>query len=199
MNKLELLEQLKVEIEGANLPLKDSATNMVFGRGNINPQILFIGEAPGANEDLQGLPFVGAAGKNLDKIIEKASISTDSYYIANILKYRPPNNRDPNIDEIKSHTPYLVKQIKILKPKVIVTLGNYATKFVLANFSSEIDKIDGITKVHGKFFDKKLDDLEFKVMPIYHPAAIIYNRGLQKDFEDDFIRLSEFLKQKTMF
>jgi DNA polymerase len=194
MNKKELLEELKIKTHDANLPLKDTATNIVFGKGCENAPILFIGEAPGANEDLQGIPFVGKAGKKLDQLIESIGLDKNNYYVANILKYRPPNNRNPNMDEIKSHTPFLVDQINIIQPKVIVTLGNFSTKFVLADFNPDnMDTINGITKIHGQIFDKTINNISFKVMPLYHPAATIYNRELEKDLDSDFLKIKELL------
>src|SRR3989344_1546159 len=106
--------------------------NIVVGKGNLNADILFVGEAPGKNEDEQGLPFVGKAGKNLDELLAKVGLSLEDVYIANILKCRPPENRDPLPEEFKAHTPWLLHQIKEIKPKVICSLGNYATKFFLA-------------------------------------------------------------------
>src|SRR3989338_11315767 len=142
----EIEERCKLAV----LPLKESATNLVFGKGNSKAEVMMVGESPGANEDLQGLPFVGAAGKNLDKLLANVGLSLNDVYIANILKYRPPENRDPLPEEIRAHTPWLVKQIEDIKPKVICSLGNYATKFFLAN--GDVDKMDeqpGITSVHG--------------------------------------------------
>ncbi len=185
-NKKESLEEIKKEILRAKLPLNESATNLVFGKGNIDAEIMFIGESPGRNEDLQGLPFVGAAGKNLDKMLNEVGLSLDNIYIANILKYRPPGNRDPTSDEIRAHTPYLRKQIAAIKPKVICSLGNYATKFFLAG--GEVDKMnsqEGITRVHGKVREIDFEGLKIKLIPLFHPAAIIYNRGLIKSWEED--------------
>jgi len=152
-------------------------TNIVVGKGNVDADILFVGEAPGRNEDLQGIAFVGAAGKNLDKLLENVGLSLDDVYIANILKCRPPENRDPLPDEIKAHTPWLLKQIKDMKPKVVCSLGNYATKFFLA--LGDVDKMvsmPGISSVHGKVRDIEIDGLRIKLIPLFHPAAIIYNR-----------------------
>lgn len=152
-------------------------TNIVVGKGNPEAKIIFIGEAPGKNEDLQGLPFVGAAGKNLDKLLDSVGLSLEDVYIANILKCRPPLNRDPLPDEIKAHTPWLLKQIKEMKPKAVCSLGNYATKFFLAGGNVD-DMINqpGITQVHGQVREIEMDGLKFKLIPLFHPAAIIYNR-----------------------
>jgi len=151
--------------------------NIVVGKGNFNSDILFVGEAPGRNEDEQGLPFVGAAGKNLDKLLENVGLSLEDIYVANILKCRPPMNRDPLPEEIRAHTPWLLKQIKDMQPKVVCSLGNYATKFFLSG--GEVDKMKeqpGITQVHGQPREIELDGVKFKLIPLFHPAAIIYNR-----------------------
>ena len=154
-----------------------NCTNIVVGKGNVNADILFVGEAPGRNEDLQGLPFVGAAGKNLNRLLEKVGLSLKEVYIANILKCRPPENRDPTDEEIKAHTPWLLKQIKDMKPKVVCSLGNYATKFFLASGDVDLMKEQpGITQVHGNVREVEMDSLKFKLIPLFHPAAIIYNR-----------------------
>jgi len=157
--------------------LFEDCTNLVVGKGNKGADILFVGEAPGRNEDLEGLPFVGAAGKNLDKLLEKVGISIEDIYVANILKCRPPENRDPLPEEMKVHTPWLLKQIREMKPKVVCSLGNYATKFFLAR--GNIDKMgsqQGITLVHGKVREVEMNGLRFRLVPLFHPAAIIYNR-----------------------
>src|SRR3989344_867052 len=184
--KEKLLEEVKKEALEADLPLKKEATNLVFGKGKADAPILFVGEAPGRNEDLQGLPFVGAAGKNLDKLLHDVGLSLDDVYIANILKYRPPENRGPLPDEIKTHTPYLIKQIKAIRPNVICSLGNYATKFFLAGMDvDKMDKQEGITKLHGKIREIEFDGMKIKLIPLFHPAAIIYNRSLIAEWEKD--------------
>ncbi|MCK5321162.1 uracil-DNA glycosylase [Candidatus Pacearchaeota archaeon] len=152
-------------------------TNIVVGKGNVNADILFVGEAPGRNEDLQGLAFVGAAGKNLDKLLANVGLSLDDVYIANILKCRPPENRDPTDEEIRAHTPWLLKQIRDMNPKVVCSLGNYATKFFLALGNIDLMKEQpGITQVHGKVREIEIEEIRFKLIPLFHPAAIIYNR-----------------------
>ncbi len=152
-------------------------TNFVVGKGNPRADILFVGEAPGKNEDEQGFPFVGAAGKNLDKLLEKVGLNLDDVYIANILKCRPPENRDPLPEEIKIHTPWLLKQIKEMKPKVVCSLGNYATKFFLSSGKVDLMKGQpGITQVHGSVKEIEIDGVSLKLIPLFHPAAIIYNR-----------------------
>ena len=177
-----------------------NCTNIVVGKGNLSADILFVGEAPGRNEDLQGLPFVGAAGKNLDKLLADVGLSMDDVYIANILKCRPPENRDPNPEEIKAHTPWLLKQIEEIKPKVVCSLGNYATKFFLAESNLELMKSQpGITSVHGKVKQIKINGQEIKLIPLFHPAAIIYNRNLLDEWKKDIEIVKAELSQKILF
>ena len=169
--------------------------NIVVGKGNVNAKILFVGEAPGRNEDEQGFPFVGAAGKNLDKLLFNVGLSLDRIYVANILKCRPPENRNPLPEEIKLHTPWLIKQIKEMKPSVVCSLGNYATKFFLANGDvTEMDKQSGITLLHGKVHELDFQGLKIKLIPLFHPAAIIYNQRLKPLWEQDM----EIVKQNII-
>jgi uracil-DNA glycosylase len=166
--------------------LFEDCTNIVVGKGSLESDIMFVGEAPGKKEDEIGEPFVGAAGKNLDKLLDNVGLSLDDIYVANILKCRPPENRDPTNEEIVAHTPWLLKQIGEIKPKVVCSLGNYATKFFMALGKVEGMKSQpGITKVHGKVQDCVLrwqgaggreQVVEFRLIPLFHPAAIIYNR-----------------------
>jgi DNA polymerase len=200
MGKQEELDKLRDKTISADLPLKEGAIQIVMGKGSAEAEIMFIGEAPGRNEDLQGMPFVGAAGKNLDKLLNEVGLSMDDVYIANILKYRPPENRNPSNDEIKAHTPWLIEQIKVIKPKVICTLGNYATKFFLAD--GQVDKMDempGITQVHGKVKMIDFNGLKIKLIPLFHPAAIIYNRKLIEEWEKDMITVKKEIGQKSLF
>lgn len=177
--------------------------NIVIGRGNENAKIMFVGEAPGRNEDEQGLPFVGAAGKNLDKLLNKVGLTIEDIYIANILKCRPPENRNPLPEEIKLHTPWLVEQIKKIKPKVICSLGNYSTKFFLANGEvGHMDKMPGITSVHGKPKVIEFHGLTIQLLPLFHPAAIIYNQKLLPLWEKDMEivkRIADETKNGTKF
>lgn len=197
---MESFEELKMKAEEANLPLKEGSTNIVFGKGNENADILFIGEAPGRNEDLEGLPFVGAAGKNLDKLLAKVGLSLDDIYIANILKYRPPENRDPSVDEIKAHTPWLIEQIKVMKPKVVCSLGNYATKFFLADLDPDKMKDqEGITKLHGVPRMIEVLGIKIKLIPLFHPAAIIYNQKLIPLWGADMEIVKKEIVQKELF
>jgi len=189
------LDAIKKRIEKELVcPLKDAATNIVFGKGNPDADLLFIGEAPGEKEDKQGIPFVGRAGKQLDGLLRSIDLTLEDVYIANILKYRPPNNRDPKPEEIANHTPYLLEQIKKIKPKVIATLGNFSTKFVLAGFNVEgMKKIGGISLLHGKPTKQNLDETTFTVLPLYHPAAMLYRPALRESLEKDFLVIKTLL------
>jgi uracil-DNA glycosylase family 4 len=195
MSKIEDLENVKQKIlTGMDCPLKDTAKNLVFGKGNPDASIIFIGEAPGAQEDEQGIPFVGPAGKELDKLLRSINLTLDDAYIANILKYRPPNNRDPTVDEICRHAPYLIEQIKIIRPRIICTLGNYSTKFVLAHFNIPgMKNIPGITGLHGRVHHLNIDGMDFMVIPLYHPAAMLYNPVLRTVLGEDFLKMGEIL------
>lgn len=194
--KLKLIEKATVD---ANLPLKETAKNLVFGKGNPDASIVFIGEAAGRNEDEQGFPFVGAAGKNLDKLLEKVGLSMEDVYIANILKYRPPENRNPSDEEIRAHTPWLLKQIEVIQPKVICSLGNYATKFFLAGTDTDgMKNQPGITTVHGKVKMIEINGLSVKLIPLFHPAAIIYNRSLLGEWEKDIEIVKKEILQNSL-
>jgi uracil-DNA glycosylase len=203
MNNEYLLEELRKKVLAADLPLKEGATNLVFGKGNANAEIMFVGEAAGRNEDLQGIPFVGAAGKNLDKLLKEVGLTLDDIYITNILKYRPPENRGPLPEEIRAHTPWLIEQIKQIKPKVICSLGNYSTKFFMSEGNVDLmDKQPGITSVHGKVRFVNINGVNIKLIPLFHPAAIIYKRALiplwEKDMEIVKAEVSESVAQKEL-
>lgn len=196
-SNLELLNMLEQKTSEADVPLKETAINLVFGKGNPNAQILFIGEAPGKNEDEQGYPFVGTAGKKLNSFLELINLKLEDIYIANILKYRPPKNRDPNKEEIRTHAPFLIEQIKIIKPKIIATLGNFATKFIVGNLTVEgMKDIPGITEIHGQLKEIKIENQICHVMPLFHPAATIYNRKLLPDLEADFQKMGRIINDK---
>lgn len=166
-------------------PLADGRTNVVFGTGNPQARVLIVGEAPGKNEDLQGVPFVGAAGQYLNELLAYAGLRREDVYIANVLKCRPPGNRNPLPSEIEVCTPFLREQTRTIDPLFIVTLGNFATKFIL-----KTDR--GITGLHGKLYQTG----KFKVFPVFHPAAAIYDRRKRTDLEEDFATLGEYLLQE---
>lgn len=189
------LEEIKERCAQAPLPLKATATNIVFGKGNPNASIMFIGEAPGAKEDLQGMPFVGAAGKQLDRLLSLIDLTLEDVYIANILKYRPPGNRNPSMAEIRAHTPFLVEQIQCIRPKVIATLGNFSTKFVLAGFDpSKMKAIGGITSLHGSKQQIQVNTDIYTVVPLYHPAAMLYNPNLRASLDEDIRKMGELIE-----
>jgi len=162
-------------------------TYPVIGEGNHWAKIVFVGEAPGYNEDKTGRPFCGAAGKVLDKLLVSAGLDRKQIYICNVLKCRPPGNRDPVQKEIKACSPYLEKQIKAINPEVICTLGNYSTKFIFEKYGLGA-KIQGISKIHGEIYSAK----DIKIMPVYHPAVATYNTNMLKVLEKDFQKLKKF-------
>ena len=179
------LDELRVQVANCHAcPLADGRTQTVFGDGNPNARVLLVGEAPGKNEDLQGVPFVGKAGQNLNTLLEIAGLQREDVFIANVLKCRPPGNRNPRPEEIEVCTPFLREQTRTINPEFIVTLGNFATKFIL--------KTDvGITHLRGTLQQAG----RFKVFPIYHPAAAIYDRSKWEALENDFATLGELLKK----
>ena len=199
LSKNETLNKIEEECRKADLPLKETAINLVFGKGNPEADIVFVGEAAGRNEDEQGLPFVGAAGKNLDNLLAKVGLTLNEVYVTNILKYRPPENRDPLPEEIKAHTPWLIEQIKEIKPKIICSLGNYSTKFFMADGDIEkMQSMPGITTVHGKVKQIDFHGLKIKLIPLFHPAAIIYNRNLTTLWEEDMAVVKAEISQKSL-
>ena len=155
----------------------------VFGYGSINADILFFGEAPGYNEDNLGLPFVGRAGKLLNELLESINLKREDVFIANIIKCRPPNNRNPLKSEISQCKDYLEKQIEIIKPKIIVPLGNFASSFVFKKYDLKIDKI---SKIHGKVFNTNKSFKNIKIIPLFHPAVAIYNSNKKSILVNDF-------------
>jgi len=157
--------------------------NPVPGEGSLDAAVMFIGEAPGYWEDVKGRPFVGAAGKLLDEMLSKIGLSRGQVYIANILKCRPPENRDPLPMEVRTCTPYLDRQIKIIKPKFIVALGRHSAFYILAKAGFEAG---GITELRGKVYEADLLSLKVFIIPMYHPAAALYNVRYRDQLEDDF-------------
>ena len=153
----------------------------VIGEGDHDADIVFIGEAPGRNEAKTGRPFCGAAGKILDDLLASIQVPRENVYITNIVKDRPQNNRDPLPEEIEIYGPFLDRQIEIIEPKVIVTLGRYSMEYIMKKFGLG-DKLKTIGLMHGKSFDAN----GIKIIPLYHPAAAIYNRKLIKTLEEDF-------------
>jgi len=182
------LRKIKEEVLNCKkCSLYKTRTYPVIGQGNHQAKIVFIGEAPGFNEDKTGRPFCGKAGKILDELLESAGIKRKEVYICNILKCRPPGNCDPDEKEIEACVPYLEKQIQIIKPKIICTLGNYSTGYILRKYNLE-DKIQGISKIHGEIFSKDT----IKIIPLYHPAVATYNSNMIEVLKKDMKILGKF-------
>lgn len=179
------LDELQQDILDKNVckELAEQATQLVFGDGSPTADIVFIGEAPGKNEDLKGKPFVGAAGKFLDEMLGTINLDRGDVYITNIVKYRPPNNRDPLPQEKQEFLPYLNEQINIIEPKLIVTLGRHSMDSLLPGLK--------ISEVHGK--PKRYDGRVY--LPLFHPAAALYNGALRQTLLDDFAAIPQILKK----
>ena len=169
--------------------LRRSATQLVMGAGSLDAKIVFIGEAPGKNEDEQGVPFVGAAGKFLNEMLTLAGMNRDEVYITNIVKYRPPNNRDPLPNEKQAFWPYLIRQLQIIDPVIVVTLGRHSMEYFLPGKS--------ISQIHGQPKRIQFGDKKIVIVPLYHPAAALYNGGMRQLLMDDFVSLPTILDAAT--
>jgi len=193
MSKEELMEEVATEVMACRkCGLSKKRKNPVPGEGDLDADILFIGEAPGYWEDMKGKPFVGSAGEILDEMLSKIGLSRNKVYIANILKCRPPENRDPSVSEIKECVPYLDQQIKIIKPKIIVALGRHSTSYILSRCGLEAT---GITKLHGRKYEVELLGFKVLLIPMYHPAAVLYNPKYRNALERDFQLLRRELER----
>jgi uracil-DNA glycosylase family 4 len=170
---------------------KDNNYRPVLGEGDPHARIVFIGEAPGKQEAKTGRPFVGAAGRILDQLIESIGLQRGEVYITNIVKDRPPDNRDPRTDEIELYASFLLHQLDIIKPPVIATLGRFSMDFILAHFDMH-QQGQKIGKLHGKVLKTKASYGEISVVPLYHPAAALYNNQLRDTIEADFQVLKQF-------
>lgn len=194
MSKEKLIKEINETVEVcAKCGLWKGRRHAVPGDGNIDAKIMFIGEAPGKKEDLEGLPFVGAAGKLLDGLLHKIRLSRREVYITNIVKCRPPGNRDPALEEITTCSElYLTRQIQVIRPKFLVMLGRHSSDHVLSKMGIEVE---GITKIHGKVYEISPFGFSAVVIPMLHPAAALYNRKYKDLLEEDFWTLkSEFEK-----
>jgi uracil-DNA glycosylase len=185
-------EQLKAVYEEARgcvrCALHQTRTTVVFGSGNADAGLMFVGEAPGANEDRIGAPFVGQAGKLLDKLLAGIGLARADVYVANVLKCRPPGNRDPMADEIELCEGYLFRQIEAIEPKLVATLGNFATKLLSG-------KPLGITRVHGQEQEVTLGGNRVLLYPLYHPAAALYTPKMLEVLEEDFARIPKLISR----
>jgi uracil-DNA glycosylase family 4 len=186
--KAHAMRALEEEIIAKNITpeLAEQATQLVIGDGNLDSEIIFIGEAPGKNEDLQGLPFVGAAGKFLNEMLAAAGMERSDVYITNIVKYRPPNNRDPLPEEKKAFWPYLLKQLQIIKPKVVITLGRHSMEYFLPGMK--------IGEIHGQPKRIQFGNDKLVIIPLFHPAAALYNGSLRQTLIDDFLKVPEIIR-----
>lgn len=167
-------------------PLSETRTSVVFGAGNSNADLMFVGEAPGAEEDRQGLPFVGRAGGLLNQLLEGIGLARDDVWICNVLKCRPPGNRDPQPIEIETCQPYLHRQVELIEPRVVATLGNFATKLLTRSRT-------GITRVRGTVQVHELGGRTVFLMPLLHPAAALRTPSLVETLREDFAKLPELL------
>ena len=188
---LERREELKAVFEQARGCMKcpqlaAARTTVVFGSGNANADLMFVGEAPGANEDKQGLPFVGQAGRLLDTLLGEIGLTRGDVFVANVLKCRPPGNRDPLPQEIDACQDYLWRQLELIEPNVVCTLGNFATKLLRADPT-------GITRLHGRAEERMLGPRRVRLYPLFHPAAALYTPSMLETLRTDFQRIPQIL------
>lgn len=189
MSKQKQLDEIQQRILDDKVcpELAEGATQLVFADGNPDADIVFIGEAPGKNEDQQGIPFVGAAGKFLNEMLEMINLKRADIYITNIVKYRPPNNRDPLPEEKQAFLPYLVRQLEVIKPKLVITLGRHSMEYFLPSLK--------ISAVHGEPKRIALGTRKQVILPLFHPAAALYNGGLRQTLIDDFAQIPTILEK----
>jgi uracil-DNA glycosylase family 4 len=186
----ELISVYREMCDSHACPLKAVRTKLVFGAGNANADLMFVGEAPGANEDKQGLPFVGRAGKLLDDLLAEVGIQRADTFVTNVICCRPPGNRDPLPEEIEACKPYLFRKIELIEPKVICTLGNFATKLLTGDPT-------GITRVHGRPQEREVGGRVVLLFPIFHPAAALRTDAIKQLLRDDFAKLPALLAEHT--
>lgn len=180
------LDEIRAQVEQCHAcSLCETRTNVVFGEGDPHARVLIVGEAPGKNEDLQGKPFVGAAGKFLDELLEVAQLKREDVFIANVLKCRPPSNRNPQAGEIEACAPFLREQTQSINPWIIVTMGNFATQFIL-RAGMGITHLRGTVQQTGRFI----------VMPVFHPAAAIYDRSKRDVLLTDFKQIGAMVRAR---
>ena len=189
---IDALAQYGEETSGCTrCPLATTRTQVVFGSGDPSAELMFVGEAPGFHEDQQGVPFVGQAGQLLEKLLNGIGLSRPDVYIANVLKCRPPGNRDPQPEEIEACESHLFRQIELIQPTLVATLGNFATKLLSG-------KPTGITRVHGVPQQVALGGNAVTLYPLYHPAAALYPRSMLSVLEEDFARIPELLGRERV-
>jgi uracil-DNA glycosylase len=187
VNRRSALAAFAADVAGcARCRLAAGRTQVVFGVGDSDADLMFVGEAPGFHEDKQGYPFVGQAGKLLDRLLEEIGLTREAVYIANVIKCRPPGNRDPQPDEIEACESHLFRQIELIRPTLVATLGNFATKLLSG-------KQHGITRVHGKPQEATVGGQQITLYPLYHPAAALYTPAMLQTLREDFARIPELL------
>jgi len=189
MEKTERMKKIRDEVLALKGGLADyrreEGNFAVLGAGSHDAEIMFIGEAPGRNEAKTGRPFCGAAGKILDELLDTIEVPRGEVYITNIVKDRPPNNRDPLPSEIEAYAPFLDRQIEIIQPKIIATLGRFAMDYIMRKFDLSFE-IEPISSAHGKKYVAEANYGEVMIVPLYHPAAAIYNQSLKETLKEDF-------------
>jgi uracil-DNA glycosylase len=187
-DKRKKLDQLRQKMASdKNLPLRETATNLVFGEGSTDPKVYFLGEAPGRKEDETGKPFIGQAGKFLDTLLKGIGLNRADVYITSILRYRPPNNRDPKPSEIEAFKPYIDEEIRIIQPKIIATLGRHSLNKFLPGAK--------ISQIHGQMQEIEWDGRKIIIFPLYHPAAALRIQSLRAVLASDFKKLSDLVKK----
>lgn len=199
-NKTELLRSIKDEILNLeSLPLyRERVKNGAFpviGEGSNDAEMVFIGEAPGKNEAMTGRPFCGASGKVLDKILLSAGITREDVYITNLVKDRPPLNRDPNTQEIDAYSPFLDRQLEIIRPQIITTLGRFSMAYIMNKFDLG-NKLKTISKIHGQVFESKVSWGNILIAPLYHPAVAVYNSNMLPELVKDLKEVMSHIKSK---
>lgn len=186
----QLVELFREAERCTKCPLHENRSTVVFGAGNADADLMFVGEAPGAEEDRMGMPFVGRSGGVLDQLLNGIGISRDDVFIANVVKCRPPDNRNPSAAEIRTCSPYLERQVELVQPRLICTLGNFATKLLSADKS-------GITKVHGRVAAATIGSREVSLYPMFHPAAALRSPSYADGLREDFQRIPSLLEEAT--
>ncbi len=193
MPKQELIDELVAEVQVCRkCRLWKHVRNPVPGEGNLDASLMLIGEAPGNQEDIKGRPFVGSAGKLLSTLLSGIGLKREDVYISNIVKHRPPENREPKTDEIAACTPYLDRQIQIIKPKIITTLGKHSAKYILSMVGVEVK---GLAEVRGRIYTERLFGVPVRIIPTYHPAAVLYNPSYRSGLEEDFQKIKTELEE----
>ncbi len=186
-HQINTLAELKTAMEHVDISIKHCAQHMVFGTGNPHSSILLLGEAPGAEEDRQGIPFVGQSGQLLDKALSAIGLNRDKVYITNILPWRPPGNMTPNGEEIALFRPYVLKHIELINPKIVVCLGGTATKALLQS-------TEGIMRLRGRW--ASIDEIRARILPTFHPAYLLRSPSQKKEFWHDMLMIDEFLNSE---